>query len=256
MRDDAQALELLKAYHAEIEQHSSPWKLEPGELATGRAILSADDQLRIAVICALLCHPPQPGYVFRASRDLLRHLCRRSLPYTLDDIHVIVQALRLAKHPYHLPAQALLRALIRPLADPDMLAACQSDLEQLRAAADAWYSSADQRKFLKLLDELLGGKPERPVPIHPDSWGTHVLTLLDEMECGLRDNWLALVRHCSAATGSTPGGTWLARMHPLVETLGREAFVHLATAWLSTLRRGQGTRLDEGNADLLKRKYQ
>jgi hypothetical protein len=252
MRDDVQALELLKAYHTEIEQYSSPWKLEPGDLATGRAILSADDQLRIAVICALLCHLPQPGYVFRASRELLRHLCRRSLPYTLDDIHVIVQALRLAKHPYHLPAQALLRALARPLADPAMLAACQSDLEQLREAAHAWYSSADQRKFLKLLDELLGGKPERPVPIHPDSWGIHVLVLLDEMESDLHDNWLALLRHCSAATGSTPGGAWLARMQPLVAALGKETFSRLASALLCALRKGQGTRLDEGNADLLK----
>jgi hypothetical protein len=55
MLQETQALELLNAYQAEIELRPYPgrWKLEPKSIATGRAILDADDQMRIAVICAV-----------------------------------------------------------------------------------------------------------------------------------------------------------------------------------------------------------
>jgi hypothetical protein len=252
MRDEAQALELLKAYYAEIEQHSSPWNLEPGDLATGRTILSANDQLRIAVVCAVLCHPPQPGYVFRASRDLLSQICRRSLPYTPNDIQEILLALSLTKQPYSIPAQALLRSLARPLADPAILAACRPSLEQLREAASQWYLSADQRKFLKLLDEILGGQQEHPVTIDPDDWGTQIVASLEEMQSGLREQWLALLQHCSAARGNTPHRKWLAQVPRLIEGLGKETFQRLAAAWIGAFSSNKGSPPDEENADLLK----
>src|SRR5712692_3198169 len=249
MIDEARAQELLDAYYAEFKESSSAWSRKATEFAAGRTVFAVDPRLQITVICAALLGP-FPRWV--AYDVLVSQLCKRSLPYTLDDVHAILQALSRADHAYHFPPLALLRALARPLADPGTLAACRADLEQLREAASAWSHSADQRTFLRLLDEILGGQQERPVPIRPDSWGKYVLTLLDEMESGIRERWLRLLHHCSAASGSTPSGAWLAHMQPLVKEVGEETFGRFAIRWLGALRQGQRTRLDEGNAEVLK----
>jgi hypothetical protein len=250
MLHETRALELLDAYYAEIEHNpTTSLGLKATELAAGRAVLGVDPPVQAALLCAALLRPSRR---WLGTRALLSHLCKRRLPYTPDDIHAILEALYLEKQPYRLPTQALLRALVRPLADPETLAACRPNLERLREVASGWYRNADQRKFLKLLDEVLGGQQEGPIPIHLDSWGAYALTLLNEMDVNLQEDWLELLRHCSTAKGSTPSGTWLAGMHPLVKKFSDEIFARLATTLLGILRNGQGDRLDERNADLLK----
>jgi len=254
MREEAQALELLKKYHSELEQHSYPslWRLKPEDLATGRDILSANDQESIAVIRSALNHPPQPGHLRSASYRLISQLCRRNLPYTTEDIEVILQALKNIKHVNSFPVQALLRALVRPLAIPEMLALSRTSLKQLRDVASTWYPCADQRKFLRLLDDILDGQPERPVTIRLDEWGSQVAASLAEMEPNLHERWLALLGHCSTASGSKPGGKWFAQVPQFVEALGKEVFCRQATEWIDAFGKHHSNRLDEENANLLR----
>jgi hypothetical protein len=252
MLQEAQALVLLKAYHIELALHSTPWNVKPGDLATGRTLLRANDQMRIVVIRTALRHPPQPGHCYFASRELLSQLARRSLPYTTDDIQVILQALSQSRYVSQFPAQVLLRAFARPLAHPETLAACRADLERLRAVAGTWYACADLRKFLKLLDEILAGQQERPVTIRPDEWGTHVSPALEEMEPDLRTRWLALLNHCAKASGSTSGSKWLAQMPRYIEAVGIETFGRVVIAWIDAFGKHRGDRLDEENATLLR----
>jgi len=252
MLQEAQALVLLKAYHTELALHSTPWNVKPEDLATGRALLRANDQLRIVVIRTALRHPPQPGHCYFASRQLLSQLARRSLPYTTDDIQAILQALSQSRYVSQFPAQVLLRAFARPLAHPETFAACRTDLERLRAVAGTWYACADLRKFLKLLDEILAGQQERRVTIRPDEWGTHVSPALEEMEPDLRERWQALLNHCALASGSTPGGKWLAQMPRCIEAVGIETFGHVVIAWIDAFGKHRGDRLDEENATLLR----
>lgn len=252
MLQEAQALVLLKAYHTELALHSTPWNVKPEDLATGRALLRANDQMRIVVIRTALRHPPQPGHCYFASRELLSQLARRSLPYTTDDIQAILQALSQSRYVSQFPAQVLLRAFARPLAHPETFAACRADLERLRAVAGTWYACADLRKFLKLLDEILAGQQERPVTIRPDEWGTHVSPALEEMEPDLRERWQALLNHCALASGSTPGSKWLAQMPRCIEAVGIETFGHVVIAWIDAFGKYRGDRLDEENATLLR----
>jgi hypothetical protein len=252
--EEAQALKLLNTYHSELERHPNParWNLEPKDVATGRALLDSDAQTRIAVIRAALRYPPPPGYLFGASRELVSQLCRRSLPYTPDDIRAILQALNDIRHVYCFPSQALLRALARSLSNPETLATCRSELEQLRAVVSTWHSGADLRKFLKLLDEILAGQQERPVTIRPDEWGAHVSPALEEMEPDLRERWQALLNHCALASGSTPGSKWLAQMPLCIEAVGKETFGRTVIAWIDAFGKHRGDRLDEENATLLR----
>src|SRR5260370_8878413 len=115
MLREAQALVLLKAYHTELALHSTPWNVKPEDLATGRALLRANDQMRIVVIRTALRHPPQPGHCYFASRELLSQLARRSLPYTTDDIQAILQALSQSRYVVHFPPPLLLLPFPPPL---------------------------------------------------------------------------------------------------------------------------------------------
>jgi len=153
---------------------------------------------------------------------------------------------------YCFPSQALLRALAGPLANPETLAACRSELEQLRAVASTWYRSADLRKFLKLLDEILAGQQERPATIRPDEWGNRVSRALEEIEPDLRARWQALLNHCSQANGSAPGSKWLAQMPQCIEAVGIETFGRMVIAWIDAFGKHRGDRLDVENATLLR----
>ncbi len=254
MREEEQALELLSDYHHEIEQQplNLRYSVKPEDLVTGQTILNAHEQVRIAVIRTILCNPPQPGYLFSASRKLVRQLCRPRLPYTSDDIQVILQVLSSSKHVYSFPTQALLRALAHPLADPTMLAASRVALEHLQSVAQAWYTCADQRTFLKLLKSILDGQQKRPVTVYPDEWGSQVSASLASMEADLRDRWFAVLDHCSKARGSTPSNTWLIHVPGLIEALGKQTFCQLVRVWIDTFGKHHGNRIDEANADLLR----
>ncbi len=242
MTRDAEVLPLLDAFAVEVTRLPLPWEATPAGLDAGRAILNASPQMQVAAIRAAPTLPPESyrmysNIVARALSLLVTQLAKRNLPFTTDDVRAILRRLSSARHSYDLPAQALLRALVRPLADPEILAACRPDLERLREVAATWYASAEQRKFLRLLDEILGGTLHTPIPIHADEWGDQVRPLLDQIEPAVREPWLALLRHCTAASGSAPSGKWLATAGELVGTIGDDTFARLAAEWIGAFRK-------------------
>jgi hypothetical protein len=266
---EAQVQAFLAAYLAELDVNASLRGFKPADLRAGRAILAADPETQLAVLRSTI------GQVLQLQRwdyprhTLLAQLVKRNLPYTLDDIRLIARAL-VAEGPYYLPVQGLLRGLARPLADPAMLAAARPDLEKLRGAASvSRYQFGDKRKFLRLLDEILGGPQNMlGVDIRSDEWGDQVLPLLDQLDEATRGRWTALLARCATGSGSAPSARWVAEAIRLRTELGAATFAPLATEWLGAFRRSgnkppehdprtyqrtsQGCLLDEANADLLR----
>lgn len=95
----ASASELLRAYYDEIGTYNSPWLVKPVELDAGRAILEGDAQLHIGIIRGAFQSQPPRWY---SIHPLLGQLCKRHLPYTVDDIRAILQGLG-RKHSYSIP---------------------------------------------------------------------------------------------------------------------------------------------------------
>ncbi|HEX3270296.1 MAG TPA: DUF4132 domain-containing protein [Ktedonobacterales bacterium] len=261
---EREAYTLLQAYKDESTSQGLTWGVKPSNLAAGRAILAADPESQVAIIRAALINPPRS---WRAMDLLLSQLARRNLPYATDDVCAILAEISKATSYYYMPIQALLRALARPLSDPATLEACRADLIVVRTAINGWYSSAEQRKMLRLVDELLGGQPEPPV-VYSDEWGDQVRPLLDEMDADVRERWVALLRQCAASKGSAPTTKWVAATQRLLDALGKETFARLAIAWLSAFRKSgnkpperdsetydlvsNGCLLVEENGDLLR----
>jgi len=86
---------LFNAYWSEVEQAPDDWVLRPETLPSGRAILEVDAALQIVVIRLLARHFNsfhRPHYEFWLGlQALLDPMYKRRLPYTLDDIQVIVR---------------------------------------------------------------------------------------------------------------------------------------------------------------------
>jgi hypothetical protein len=234
---DEQALALLQAYESAIPTLRSPWNSEPGDCASGRAILAADPAFQVAVVRAALCtrHNPHPQRGWQPIYVLLSHLARRHLPYTPEDARAVLRAIADETNYYRLPMLALARAVARALAEPEALAACHAELAAACVAVSRWFPSADQRKVLRLLDDLLAGQRETPV-VRSDEWGDQVRPLLDTLHATTRERWVALLRQCAAAKGSTPTAKWSAATQALIDTLGHDTFVQLAAAWLGAFR--------------------
>ncbi|HEV2238420.1 MAG TPA: DUF4132 domain-containing protein, partial [Ktedonobacterales bacterium] len=234
---DEHAQALLDAYEGAIPTLRSPWSSEPGEVAPGRAILAADPTMQVAVIRTALRtrHNPHPQRGWQPIYILLSHLARRHLPYTPDDARAVLRAISGEERCYGLPVQALLRALARPLADPAARAACRDELEAVCARVGTWYSSAEQRKILRLLEEVLDGPNAMPL-IRSDEWGDQVRPLLDTLDAATRERWVALLRHAATAKGSAPTAKWAATTQALIAALGDDTFASLAQGWLGAFR--------------------
>src|SRR5260370_4411086 len=149
---------LFNAYWSEVEQAHDDWDLRPETLPSGRAILEVDAALQIVVIRLLTRHFNsfhRPRYEFWLGlQALLDPLYKRRLPYTLDDIQVIVRTWGSLEDLPSAPCQALLRALAYPLADPETLAASRPHLEPLRAPSRTRYSQANGRTRPKPPDHI------------------------------------------------------------------------------------------------------
>jgi hypothetical protein len=152
----------------------------------------------------------------------------------------------------YIPTLALLRSLASSLAEPSILEACRTELVALQKAVFALDASADQRKLLKLLDDILNGQQPNSIPILADEWGRLAMAMIEAMPSEQRTSWLALLQHCGKANGTVPTKTWYTKMQTLREALGTEIFSELAISWFHTLRQSRDTRLDEENSTLLK----
>ena len=104
--------------------------------------------------------------------------------------------------------------------------------------------------------------------VYSDEWGDQVRPLLDEMDAGVRERWVALLRQCAASKGSAPNAKWTAATQPPLDALGKETFTRLAITWLGAFRKSgnkppehdretyelvsNGCLLVEENGDLLR----
>jgi Domain of unknown function (DUF4132) len=267
------AVALLKAFRVQAAISAQDWKTQPADLATGKAILAADPATQIAVIHASMTGGASQTnwYARQIESRLLGQLARRKLPYTEHDVVTLLESIStFGQAFYRLPVQALLQSVKAALIDPAWLEACRPALEKIRDETASVYSSADQRKLLKLIDEILRGQAgeKGPLTLPVDEWSAQVAGLLDSLDAVTRDHWETLLRACIDASGSAPSGKWLASAHSMRTTLGIPTFLQLATDWLGVFRHSSnkppdysaeehelisnGCLLDEDNANLLR----
>lgn len=277
------------------------WSIKPSELETGRRILSQDRRVQAILVRQAMTYSAAlvraqaenvftPTYSWhtltgeqRASIDYARYrihaattlasaLCRRTLPFTADDIRAVCLALASDSHDHYgiiLSSHAVFKAFRPALQDAEILAHCRPALERMRERVRKLYVSAAQRDFLRTLDDLLaGGERDELEMIHADEWGDQARPLLEAMESETRQRWQTLLRHCATARGATPSEKWLRAGREARAALDDAEFAQGASALLEAFRKSSnkppasgmsaepsldmGSILDERNADLLR----
>lgn len=198
-------------------------------------------------------------------------LCRRTLPFTSDDINAIIAGLFESDINYaiYLPVLSVLKGMRPALADEAVLARCRPSLERLRAAANEMYHSSNQRDLIRMLDELLAGDEQAQAAIfHPDEWGEQANALLEALAPEARERWQTLLTYCATARGAAPTEKWLRAGREARRALDEADFTTGASALLEAFRQSSnkppvydeqtyqfvsnGSILDERNADLLR----
>jgi hypothetical protein len=185
----------------------------------------------------------------------IERILKRDGPWYYTHAHLrdlMGALLRLQQNCQWMPIYHLLRSLSRPLQQPEVLAECRLDLKQVHAFVSRWNSSAEQRKLLILLDTMLNAQKIPTNPMYADDWSQPLFPFLEGMDEHLRSSWLALLRHCSTANGTTPSGKWSTQLPGLLADLGSDHFQTLTIQWLRALTQKNGNRLHDSNAVLLK----
>ncbi|MCA9836882.1 MAG: DUF4132 domain-containing protein [Trueperaceae bacterium] len=246
------------------------WDKKAADFEAGQAILEASPAEQIDIIKRILAQSFQTGdwQIKRLTDNLLSQLIKRKLPYQMEDVRFMLAELARVEHFYALPVQGVLRALSKPLQDKTVLEDCRPLLLEIRSASESWYESAEKRKFLRLLqDILIEDKPK--LTLYEDEWAAQAQTSLDRLEPQLKESWLAVLSHCAGASGSKPAKKWLTKAEPLIDSLGKDKFQNLANDWLGFFNKtsgkaptrnpenwfifqNKGALLDERNGDLLK----
>ncbi len=265
---EEQGRTLLAAYRAELRKQPHHWSYEPSKSAIGREILKASPTIQLVVVREAIdiASDGSMGHGFFA---LVSQLVKRRFPYTLADIEQITGALSKGRQ-YSLPVQAIVRSISYSLDDAALLAAARPSLEELsRKVSALWYVSAEKRKFLRLLSDILDESPGAlGVDIRADEWGDQVSPLLGQMDESTRGPWIELLNHCAKSSGSAPSAKWATEASRQRASLDTATFAALAVEWLVAFprsgnkppthdpetyeRTNPGCLLDEGNADLLR----
>jgi hypothetical protein len=200
---------------------------------------------------------------------LLSALTRRRLPYGVDDLCRVLDALAALDTWDGLPARGIVRSVERRVAEIGLAPEVREALARARASAERhWHTAAESRKVAVQLDALLATDRPAAVEIDPsDDWGAAARAALAQLDPAERASWLALLAHAATATATKPSGVWQQEARRRIDVLGEERFRALVTAWLAllqaptrgTTRRQPGTMMPmpsslftERNATLLK----
>ncbi|MFC4424881.1 DUF4132 domain-containing protein [Deinococcus navajonensis] len=217
-----------------IRQGTFRYETKPSEVLPP-ARLNLPPQVAVQVVRLLLgalCQSGRHIVLSWVQEKLIVQLSRRRLPYTAEDAQEIIARLASYPTPTALPIRALLGSLLLGLGRDGLLSAAHTQLEALVASLREHATWAEGRKLHAFVAELLHDSPSGP-HLEADTWSAKVLPLLDTLPEPAKAGWINLLRHCASASGNAPSKVWLAEAQTLLEALGHEQFLPLATTWLA-----------------------
>jgi hypothetical protein len=160
--------------------------------------------------------------------DLIRHLVRGELPFRVEDVDRLVQAVCEAPDFNSWPVSfgdvlRVIKGFWTEAGVPDQLRPSLTTLRDKLLASEA--SRAEKRDGAKQLDKLLGPTEANAFQLTSDeAWTRHLQAHLEGLDPSARAAWEALLFHCTSAGQSKPSGKWLKQADALVAAIGTAAF--------------------------------
>jgi hypothetical protein len=259
---------VLAAYHQDLAC-GTPGEIEPAALKLLKQKLTPQATIRLLSLLIQEAYNRQtmPDAFQQSHRDeqahlLFRTLCKKTLPFSPEDIHTLLQGMITSTLFWN--GNRLWR--ISPLLidvfafyfdQPEVVEACYPDLEAIRKLLEAEEQpigdAAHDRRFRLTLQSLLL-KRDYPFdsPLLPDAWALPILAELKALSAEERDHWLALLHHCVRATSVAPTAHWRQEAQDLVAALDSATFTNTLYRWISFFTHTKGERMDGNNSDILR----
>jgi hypothetical protein len=226
--------DLVPLLQSFVKEAGALWTVRPKDYPSGQRMLEAEAAIQIEIIKTVLGNPFDLWHPMSLCGQLVSQLAKRNLPYTEDDVRYILKAMSKAQYIHQFPFASLLRGLQNA---KEILSSCASELEQLKKTISEFHGSADKRKLIVMIDEMIGDSDNQTFEIAADDWGSQANTSLEQLEPSLKTSWVALLRFAQTSEGSKPSNKWLEEAKQRMDNLGVESFERLTLEWLGFLQR-------------------
>ncbi len=234
------AREQIAAYLLQI-QHQPMFNIEVESCEAGRQLLAAPTDVQVWAVVESVRRAVADVETGASwfLRPLRTALLRKKLPFTEEAILAIVDALLERPRLYQIDVAiaGLIGAVERFVAVHGIGDALRQRLERLGPHLSS-NDYADYRKAAERVVRLLetgGGSLTRISWSTDEAWVEHLRRALEGSDAETRGHWLALLLHCQQATASKPSQKWLKQAGALLEPIGSDPFVRMATGVLQQL---------------------
>jgi hypothetical protein len=181
-------------------------------------------------------------------RTLIMRFLDRPLKLDAPDMErMLTQAIHaLTTADYHFPTDKLVAHLDQFKGQPEVIARWHPHLREIRQLlSPSFISNAGGRyqyggnKAMAGLAELLGGQVEGFVE-RGDAWADRAVADLEAMDEPTRAAWRALFEHARQSSDPKPKEKWLKAAAPLLQAVGKAAFLERAREWFALYGKGDG----------------
>ena len=229
-----EAQRMIKQYRAETEndglQKPFVYGSKPGDFPGGRAILESEPQLQVKVLRELIVLNKPDSYASPLTA-LKSQLLSRKLPLSLTDVEALLSQAA-ASGVWRASGGAAVKKAQQYFEETGTLTpSLTMSLDAIRTQATA-YSSAENRKFVMQIDELLG-QDTQVKPDAGEAWTDKVLADLEIMTPEARLAWCELFAHTVTAESGKPSAKWLAEAARHREAIGEMEFARSVGSWLN-----------------------
>ena len=234
---------LVNEFLAEVPDFSRDYEIKPNTYASGRRILEASIEERIALVEAMLerrmwVHK-HDRHSFSSSFGILRKmtslLLRRELPYTAAQTAALIAILTPqmgTTHWFDDDIPPIFKICERLKVQDALTEELQNALANLKTALKpkSEWESAERKRMREAIERLL--LREMPSPLDSgEAWSNAALDDLKSMTSADSDRWLELLHHCARADSSKPTQKWTKAANQFLDAVGREEFKQRVLRW-------------------------
>jgi hypothetical protein len=267
---------LVNDFLAEVSDFPEFREIKPSAFASGRRLLEAPPEQRIALVEAILLrrvwfHNQRLYHKsLRTLRTLTLLLWRRELPYTIPQAITLVTIFSdpvKDNHWFEADVASVLKICERLRGQEGFSTKLRPALLKLQASLKPKgdFGNAERKRIYHRLGQLV--LKELPPPLDPgEAWSNTALKDFNQMSAEQRTHWLDLIQHCQQADAPKPSPKWTKTAGPLLDTAGRKDFKQRILRWFEQValpkpgypeHRGRHTvdpaqRFTDGNSSILK----
>jgi hypothetical protein len=223
-----------------IEVDSNLWKFKLKDSPDGRRLLDASpEEQREFVLASIkkLNETIGAEFLLPHLRIAAATLLRRRLPFTHDDLLVLLDWSANQFNNYHRAVPQMIKAVEDYLKTNPPTPLLKTQIRRLRKSIEVEYQTAETRRWVLRLKELIGARKERLPLVAGDAWSDAAIADLEVLDADRQAAWAALLEACRGATGSSPSPKWLKQAAPLLEAVGFAAFKEAALRWFPLVAR-------------------